>query len=160
MPAAVDVSHPGELLLRENVAIGRKTFRIVEASGGDIDFVRPIAMLVRQRSAARATKRAIRGCVRLVTVRLPLFEPKFRGLYGDPRHRLCARGSPAIRAMAIRLIQHRTVRAEAHPSAITTAGDEGSLFHLTGGDCYTAMGALIAGCGAYSVSVKSSKRKS
>jgi hypothetical protein len=104
-------------------------FRIVQTSSGDIDFVRTFVILVRQGSATRVAKGAIRAGVRSVAFRLSLIPCKLRQLHRDPRHRLCAGRASAIRAMAIRLIQGRTARPEAHLAAITTAGD-GWLFHL------------------------------
>src|SRR5687767_15153865 len=102
-------------------------FRIIQASGRNIDFIRAFVVLVSQRSTARVAKGAIRAGVRPIPLRLSFFEGELREPHRDPRHRLGAGGPAAIRAMTICLIQRWTARPETRFAAITTAGETHSL---------------------------------
>lgn len=98
-------------------------FRIVETSGGDINFVWATVILIGQGSAASVAKGAIRTGVRPVALRLSLVPRELRPLHRDPRYRLRAGGPATIRAMAICLMQSQTARPKAHLTAIASAGD-------------------------------------
>src|SRR5262249_49564511 len=76
-----------------------------KAAGRDIDFVQKIFMLKGQLRATPRTEapRTLRG--RLKPGRLAAHEPKLRSRHAEPRDERSPGGSPADRAMAVRLIK-------------------------------------------------------
>src|SRR5687767_9733206 len=118
-----DEMYPGKLFLRENVSVGRKPFRIVQASSGDVDFVRTLVIFVGQGSATRAAEGAVGAGVGLVAPRLSFFPGELRRLYRNPSHGLSAGRPPTIGTMAIGLKQNRPIRPKPHPAAITASGN-------------------------------------
>ena len=68
--------HPRKSFFRKNVADGRKLFRFIEASGRNVDFVRPALDFVSQRRAARVAECSQSAGLRPMRFRLGAFEAK------------------------------------------------------------------------------------
>src|SRR5262249_42171922 len=88
-----------------DVVSRRHPFRIIKAAGRNIDFVQEIFMLKGQLRAAPRTKttRGLRG--RLKPGWFAAHEPKLGPRHAEPRDERSPGGSPADRALAVRLIK-------------------------------------------------------
>lgn len=116
-----DQFHPGQLFLRKNIFRRRERFRMVEARGCDIDFVRTIGMLISKRGPAAIAKCPPGACLRAISGWRSLIDIETGTPYRNPGHRLRSNGAPAVFAMAIGLVQNFRGGAKTHVSAITAA---------------------------------------
>ena len=123
-----DQFNPGQLFLRKNISRRSKVFRMVEARGRDINFVRTIGMLISKRTPAAAAECPPRTGFRAVPVWSSLVEAKARTLYCNPRDRLGPNGTATVFAMAICLVERFRVGAKTHFSTVAAAID-GRVFH-------------------------------
>ena len=124
-----DQLNPGQLFFRKNISCRRKVFRVVEACGRDIDFIRTVIVLISKRAPAASAERPHRTCLGAISARTPLVEAKAGMLYCDPGDSLGTDGSPAIFTMAVCLVERFRGGAEAHPSTIATASNR-AVVHL------------------------------
>lgn len=95
---------------------------MVEARGGDIDFIRAVAVLVSQGGPATAAESSPRSRFGVMPGGRSFVESKIRPLDGDPGHSLRADGSAAVFTMTIGLVKWLRAGAEAHRATITAAG--------------------------------------
>jgi len=96
---------------------------MIEAPCCDVDLLGARVPLVAQGSAATVAKRPPGSRVGPIPVRSALLEPKVHSLHRDPGDGLRADRSPAIGAVAIRLVDRRLCGLETYRAAIATAGN-------------------------------------
>jgi hypothetical protein len=116
-----DQFHPRQLFLRENISCRGEVFRVVEARCCDIDFVRPLRMLISQGTPAVAAECSPRTRFRSIPARITPAEVKVGTLNCDPRDSLRADCTSAILAMAVCSVERSRSGAEADFSTVTAA---------------------------------------
>src|SRR5262249_11274849 len=100
-----------------------KIFRMIEASGCDVDLIGTTVGFVGERCAAGVAEGSKCSGVSLVSMRLAGFPFELGALHDDPRYSLCAGRAPTIFAMTIRGHTRFALYRESNFAAVTAAGD-------------------------------------
>jgi len=121
----VDQRNPRQLFFGVEVLCGWEGLGMVEASGGDVDFVGPGVPFISKGGAAGVAKGSPGAGLRAVFLWAALFEPEVRAVDGDPGNRLRSYGPPAVGAMAIGSIEGNLRGLESHGATVASACDGG-----------------------------------
>jgi len=114
---------PGQPFLLANILRWREIFRMIEASGSNVDLIGAFVVLIGQRRSTATAKRPPRSRLRPILAWRSFHELELRTFYYDPGYCLSSGGSPAVCTMTIRPNTDLGQRAETHLATITTTGN-------------------------------------
>lgn len=119
----MDQTNPRQSFLSEDVLVGREVLWMIEATGSNVDFIRPCVYFVSKGGATDVAESPPRAGARAVWSWGSHLKFNIGTSYRDPCNRLGPDSPPAIITMAIGLATGLLGRSEAHLATVTAAGD-------------------------------------